>query len=83
MSRGLGDVYKRQPEATGIEGMVSATQWSTALDVTNRRFHYHSAHNRRVRQIDLTTLDFDSLEGITFLPFNSADGQDMEVLSLP
>ena len=74
----LGD-----PEATGIEGMVSATQWTTALDVSNLRFHYHSAHNRRVRQIDLATLDFDSLDGITFLPLNSADGQDMEILSLP
>ena len=74
----LGD-----PEAAGIEGMVSATQWTTALDVTNRRFHYHSAHNRRVRQIDLTTLDFDSLDGIAFLPLNSVAGQDMEILSLP
>ncbi|MEL7117539.1 MAG: linear amide C-N hydrolase [Pseudomonadota bacterium] len=70
-------------EAGDLTGMVSATQWTTALDVTNRQFHFHSAQNRRIQHIDLTTLDFAGLEGIAYLPLNSADGQDMMTLTLP
>lgn len=40
------------------EGLPSATQWTTATDVTNRAIYYRSAWNPAVRCIDLKTINF-------------------------
>ncbi len=36
----------------------SATQWSSATDVRNRLFYFTSMYDRRIRMIDLKTIDF-------------------------
>ncbi len=36
----------------------SATQWTSATDVRNRLFYFTSMYDRRIRMIDLKTIDF-------------------------
>lgn len=36
----------------------SATQWTTAVDLTNRRIYYKTAYNNTIRCIDLKPIDF-------------------------
>jgi len=43
--------------------IVSATQWTTAIDFKNRMFYYHTQFNRQVRGIDVKTLDFAAMNG--------------------
>lgn len=38
--------------------IVSATQITTAADLRNRVFYFHTMHNRRVQKLDLKRLDF-------------------------
>ncbi len=38
--------------------MPSATQWTSATDVKNGRFYFTSMYDRRIRMIDLKTVDF-------------------------
>ncbi|MBQ4520395.1 MAG: choloylglycine hydrolase family protein [Bacteroidaceae bacterium] len=38
--------------------LPSATQWTTATDLTNRRIYYKTAYNNTIRCIDLNTIDF-------------------------
>ncbi len=59
------------------EGMRSATIWTTVYDTKNRVMYYHTMHNRRVRQVDLTKIDFDA-GAITRLPLDREKQQDIE-----
>jgi choloylglycine hydrolase len=45
--------------ATDIE---SATQITTAADLDNRLFYFHTMSDRQVRLLDLGTIDFDTIE---------------------
>ena len=38
--------------------LPSATQWTSAIDLTNRRVYYKTAYNNSIRCIDLATIDF-------------------------
>lgn len=40
----------------------SGTQVTTACDLKNRAFYFHSMDNRQVRKIDLTKIDFDKIK---------------------
>ena len=40
----------------------SGTQITTACDLKNRIFYYHTMQNRQVRKIDLARLDFDRIQ---------------------
>ena len=40
----------------------SATQITTAADLTNRRYYFHTMSNREVRMIDLSKIDFATVE---------------------
>ena len=55
----LGAVASREQLAKDIE---SATQITSASDLTNRRYYYHTMHNRQVRMIDLKKIDFESIK---------------------
>jgi choloylglycine hydrolase len=59
------------------EGMRSATIWTTAYDTKNLVLQYHTMHNRRVRQVDFQTIDFDAKE-IVRLPLDRVKSQDIE-----
>jgi len=36
----------------------SATQWTSAIDLTNRRAYFKTAYNNTIRCIDLARIDF-------------------------
>lgn len=68
---------------TDAGGLRSATLWTTAIDLKNRVFYYHTQHNRRVRMLDLKAIDFTALDEITFLALDREKRQDIETVSLP
>lgn len=63
-------------DATG--GMKSATLWTVANDTRNKVIYYHTQHNRRVRQIDLKSIDFDALDEMRRAPMDARRAPDIE-----
>ncbi len=59
-------------------GLRSATLWTTAYDTRNLVMQYHTMHNRRVRQVDLKAIDFDTLKAYTRLPLDANRQQDIQ-----
>lgn len=55
----LGAVAPRGQLAKDIE---SATQITSASDLTNRRYYFHTMNNRQVRMIDLNKIDFTRIK---------------------
>ena len=43
-------------------GLPSATQWTSATDITNRRIYYRTMRNSAIRCIDLKTIDFGKVK---------------------
>jgi len=64
------------------KGMRSSTTWTTAYDTKNLIMQYHTQHNRRVRQVDLKTIDFANLKQPTRLPLDKEKKQDIEDVTL-
>jgi choloylglycine hydrolase len=58
--------------------MRSSTIWTSAADTNNKVFYYHTQHNRRVRKVDLTKIDFDSFHEIRRMPLDETKAQDIE-----
>ena len=44
------------------QDIESATQITTAADLTNRRYYFHTMSNREVRMIDISKIDFSTVE---------------------
>jgi choloylglycine hydrolase len=68
-------------EGTGdsqTKGMRSSTIWTSASDTNDKIFYYHTQHNRRVRKVDLTKIDFGSFREITHQPLDKINAQDIE-----
>jgi choloylglycine hydrolase len=69
-------------EGTGEEdktkGMRSSTIWTSASDTKDRIFYYHTQHNRRVRKVDLSRIDFGSFKEIKYIPLDRAKTQDID-----
>jgi choloylglycine hydrolase len=72
-------------EGTGEEdktkGMRSSTIWTSASDTKDRVFYYHTQHNRRVRKVDLSRIDFGSFAEIKYIPLDRVKAQDIEDLT--
>ncbi len=47
-------------EKQGGQTTVEYTMWTSASDLTNRRFYFHTYDNPRVRMVDLKQVDLDS-----------------------
>ena len=50
-----------QAAKSGTFDMPSATQWTIATDITNRKIYYHTMYNRTIRRIDMNTIDFETV----------------------
>ena len=61
-----------------LKGMRSSTIWTTAYDTKNLIFQYHTQHNRRVRQVDLSKIDFGLLSEQVVIPLDKVTSQDIE-----
>ncbi len=59
----------------------SATQWTSAIDLTNRKIYYKTAYNSTIRCIDLHTIDFNTTPYQSF-PLDSARQQPIEYLRI-
>ena len=44
------------------QDIESATQITTASDLKNRRYYFHTMSNREVRMIDLSKIDFSTIK---------------------
>ena len=51
----FGTAYKT---GTAKFDMPSATQWTIATDITNKKIYYHTMYNRTIRRIDINQIDF-------------------------
>ena len=40
----------------------SATQWTSAIDLTNRKVYYKTAYNNNIRCISMKKIDFDKVK---------------------
>jgi choloylglycine hydrolase len=47
------------------KSLPSATQWTSAIDLTARKVYYKTAYNNSIRCIDLATIDFTSVKYAT------------------
>lgn len=59
-------------------GMRSSTIWTTAWDTKNKTLCYHTQNNRRIRKVDISKIDFDSLRERISIPLDKVKSQDIE-----
>lgn len=45
-----------------VPNLISATQWTSAIDLTNRRVYYKTMYNNSIRCIDLSMIDFGQVK---------------------
>jgi choloylglycine hydrolase len=74
------DIVRGTVAAVGVNGEKSyeLTQWTTANNMTDRTFYYHTHDNRRVRRIELMKLDLDGGQLINFRSQPSQDFEDLQ-----
>ena len=58
--------------------MRSSTIWTTVWDTKNKALYYHTQHNRRVRTVDMSEIDFASLREQVLIPLDKVKSQDIE-----
>ena len=44
-----------------VPNMPSATQWTSAIDLTNGKVYYKTMYNNTIRCIDLAKIDFENV----------------------
>ena len=49
-------------KADEVPDLISATQWTSAIDLTNRKVYYKTMYNNSIRCIDLAKIDFGKVE---------------------
>lgn len=59
----------------------SATQWTSVIDLTNRKVYYKTAYNNTIRCIDLKTIDFEKV-GYQSHPLDSIRKQPIEPIKI-
>ncbi len=59
----------------------SATQWTSATDLTNRKIYYKTAYNSTIRCIDLKNIDFNTVAYQSF-PLDKTRRQPIEYISI-
>lgn len=63
------------------QDMPSATQWTVASDLTNRRIYYRTAYNSNIRCIDLRSIDFGRAKSST-QPLDKEQTQPIEMITI-
>jgi choloylglycine hydrolase len=49
-------------KADEVPDIISGTQWTSAIDLTNRLLYYKTMYNNSIRCIDLAKIDFGSVK---------------------
>ncbi len=60
---------------------VSTTQWSVVADLSNRHYYYWTEHNRRLRMLDLKTINWSESK-IHQQPLDTKREEDIEQLTI-
>jgi len=82
-SRGPGAAEGSDDGELSTKRMHSATIWTSATNLTNKIYYYHTQHNRRVRAIDVGAIDFAALRpGMKVIPLDKEKTQDIEEVKL-
>ncbi|MGM9703831.1 MAG: linear amide C-N hydrolase [Prevotella sp.] len=68
-------------EGQPVPDIPSATQWTIATDIANRRIYYRTMHNSNIRCIDLKAIDFLRVEKQS-APLDAAKRQPLEMVSV-
>lgn len=73
------DIPKGLVREGEYQGKIKAgqTQWSVIGDIHNRRYYYWTEHNRRMRMVDLSKLDFSGSKVQAF-PLDAVRQEDIE-----
>lgn len=75
----------KKPELK-ISGMKSDTQWTTAWNLTDRVFNYHTQYNRQVRRLDLKEINFTPQDSdppvISTIPLDIKKEQEVQKIAL-
>lgn len=59
--------------------MRASTIWTTAWNLTDMTLNYHTQHNRRVRRLDVKTIDFSNLgREIIYITLDEKKEQDIQ-----
>lgn len=59
----------------------SATQWTSATDMTNRTIYYRTMYNSAIRSIDLRTIDFAKVK-YQAIPLDNVSQQPIEQIKV-
>ena len=57
----------------------SATQWTSAIDLTNGRVYYKTAYNNHIRCIDVNGIDFEKV-GYQWHPMDKDEVQPVDMV---
>lgn len=75
----LGSAEGSDQATKKLEGMRSSTIWTSAWDLNEGIVYYHTQHNRRVRKLQMTKIDFSkNPDTIVRLPLDKKKQQDYE-----
>ena len=69
-----------EEERKNMPDMLSATQWTTAIDLSARKFYYRTQWNSTIRCIDLKDIDFAKAK-YQVLPLDKVKEQPIEYVS--
>ena len=69
------------PKGQATINIPSATQWTSATDMTNRRIYYRTMHNSAIRCIDLNKIDFTRTK-YKAAPLDNVKRQPIEMVKI-
>jgi choloylglycine hydrolase len=61
--------------------LPSATQWTSAIDLTNRKVYYKTAYNSTIRYLDLNDIDFERVKYQSH-PLDTEQKQPIEIIRI-
>lgn len=70
-----------QVPASEVPDIPSATQWTSAIDLTNRRVYYKTAYNNSIRCIDLKGINFVKVKYGAY-PLDRVQEQPVEMIAV-
>lgn len=73
----LGSAEGSGESSERLKGMRSSTIWTSGWDLSKKALYYHTQHNRRVRKVDVSRVDFSKKE-ITHVPLDEKKEQDIQ-----
>lgn len=68
-------------EAPAEQQLLSATQWTSAIDLKNRKVYYKTMYNNEIRAIDLSKIDFTSARYASY-PLDDVKQQPIKEIRL-